>query len=191
METTSESRERMGRRHRHVALLLTLLTAGMLGMAFAAVPIYRLVCQVTGFGGTTQRADAAPQSGSDRTVTVRFDANVANGLGWSFKPETTSVEVKLGESQLAFFRASNPARSAVSGIATFNVTPEIAGAYFNKIQCFCFEQQTLGPGETVEMPVSFFVDPAILDEPGGRGIREITLSYTFYPSAPAPPGRGS
>jgi cytochrome c oxidase assembly protein subunit 11 len=188
----TDSRDQAGRQHRRVALLLAFLAAGMLGMAFAAVPIYRLVCQLTGFGGTTQRADAAPRTASDRTVTVRFDANVANGLGWSFWPEVTSIEVRLGENELAFFKASNPARTAVSGIATFNVTPEIAGAYFNKIQCFCFEQQTLEPGETVEMPVSFFVDPAILDEPGGRDIKEITLSYTFYPSeTPVVPGQGS
>lgn len=192
MQKNTDSRVQAGRQHRRVALLLAFLAAGMLGMAFAAVPIYRLVCQLTGFGGTTQRADAAPRTASDRAVTVRFDANVANGLGWSFWPEVTSIEVRLGENQLAFFKASNPARTAVSGIATFNVTPEIAGAYFNKIQCFCFEQQTLDPGETVEMPVSFFVDPAILDEPGGRDIKEITLSYTFYPSeTPVVPGQGS
>ncbi|MEZ5924476.1 MAG: cytochrome c oxidase assembly protein [Hyphomicrobiaceae bacterium] len=182
----------MGQRHSRLALSLALVAVGMLGMAYAAVPLYRLVCQVTGFGGTTQRADAAPGQIVDRTVTIRFDANVANGLSWRFAPDVTSVDVKLGENKLAFFKASNPTAAPLSGVATFNVTPEIAGAYFNKIQCFCFDQQTLKAGETVEMPVSFFVDPAILEEPGGADIKEITLSYTFYPSdGPPAPKEGS
>jgi cytochrome c oxidase assembly protein subunit 11 len=180
------------RRHRRLGLALAGLAVAMLGLAYAAVPIYRLVCQVTGLGGTTQRAEAAPGARDGRTMTIRFDANVANGLAWSFKPDVNSMEVKLGESTLAFYKASNPTAAPVRGIATFNVTPEIAGAYFNKIQCFCFEEQTLMGGETVEMPVSFFVDPAILDEPGGRDIKEITLSYTFYPTdGPPAPGQGS
>lgn len=189
--TDGTEKSELGKRHRRLALSLCLLAAGMLGAAYAAVPIYKLVCQVTGFGGTTQRADAAPATASERTITIRFDANVANGLGWSFKPDVTSVSVKLGENTLAFFKATNPDAHPVTGTATFNVTPEIAGAYFNKIQCFCFTEQTLKAGETVEMPVSFFVDPAILDEPGGRDIEEITLSYTFYPAAAPAPGQGS
>lgn len=177
------------RRHARVGLLLSLLAAGMLGLAFAAVPLYRLMCQVTGYAGTVQRVEAASTSVSDRVVTIRFDANVANGLGWRFEPEKTTVDVKLGENTLAFFRATNTASTPLSGVATFNVTPEIAGGYFSKVQCFCFDQQTLKAGESVEMPVSFFVDPALLDEPGGADIKEITLSYTFYPSE-APPAPG-
>ena len=192
MMTDGKAKGDLGRRHRRLALTLCLVAGGMLGAAYAAVPIYRLVCQVTGFGGTTQRADAAPAKASDRTIIVRFDANVANGLDWSFKPELTSVSVRLGENKLAFFKATNPDAEPVAGTATFNVTPEIAGAYFNKIQCFCFTEQTLKAGETVEMPVSFFVDPAILDEPGAENLQEITLSYTFYPAeAAAKPGQGS
>lgn len=191
MEIGEATGGELGRRHRRLALTLCLLAAGMLGAAYAAVPIYRLVCQVTGFGGTTQRADAAPTTTSERTITIRFDANVANGLGWSFKPELTSVSVKLGENKLAFFKASNPDSKPVTGTATFNVTPEIAGAYFNKIECFCFQEQRLAAGESVEMPVSFFVDPAILDEPGAKDIQEITLSYTFHPAAASAPGQGS
>ncbi len=191
METEGGIGTELGKRHRRLALTLCLVAIGMLGAAYAAVPIYRLVCQVTGFGGTTQRADSAPATTSERTIVVRFDANVANGLGWSFKPELTSVSVKLGENKLAFFKAFNPDAKPVTGTATFNVTPEIAGAYFNKIACFCFTEQTLKAGETVEMPVSFFVDPAILDEPGAKDIQEITLSYTFHPAGAPAPGQGS
>ena len=192
MQTQDEVSIGQGRRHRRLAIGLAGLAVAMLGLAYAAVPIYRLICQTTGFGGTTQRAEAAPGTVDGRTMTIRFDANVANGLAWSFKPDVNSVVVKLGENTLAFFKAANSAGAPVTGVATFNVTPEIAGAYFNKIQCFCFEEQTLQAGETVEMPVSFFVDPAILDEPGARDIREITLSYTFYPAqAPPAPGQGS
>lgn len=181
--------ETLTRRHARVGLVLSLVAAGMLGLAFAAVPLYRLMCQVTGYAGTVQRAKAGSTSVSDRVVTIRFDANVANGLSWQFQPEKKTIDVKLGENTLAFFRATNTASTPLSGVATFNVTPEIAGGYFSKVQCFCFDQQTLKAGETVEMPVSFFVDPALLDEPGGADINEITLSYTFYPSeAPAAPG---
>lgn len=185
----SKSKQMLSRRHARVGIVLSLVAAGMLGLAFAAVPLYRLMCQVTGYAGTVQRATAASTSVSDRVVTIRFDANIANGLAWRFEPEKTSIDVKLGENMLAFFRATNTSSAPLSGVATFNVTPEIAGGYFNKVQCFCFDQQTLKAGETVEMPVSFFVDPALLDEPGGADIKEITLSYTFYPSeAPAAPG---
>lgn len=176
-------------RHGRLAVLLAFVAFGMLGLAFAAVPLYRLMCQVTGYAGTVQRAAAPSTSQSDRIITIRFDANTANGLAWRFAPERTSMDVRLGENALAFYRAQNTSAAPLSGVATFNVTPEIAGAYFNKIQCFCFDQQTLKAGEAVEMPVSFFVDPALLDEPGGADIKEITLSYTFYPSeAPAAPG---
>jgi cytochrome c oxidase assembly protein subunit 11 len=153
----------------------------MVGLSYAAVPLYRLFCQVTGFGGTTQRADAAPARATDSNVSVRFDANTSGNLAWSFHAVQTSMTVKVGEQTMAYYRATNVSDQPVTGSAVFNVTPVQAGAYFNKIQCFCFTEQTLKPGESIEMPVSFFVDPDMLDDPDGAGIKEITLSYTFYP----------
>jgi cytochrome c oxidase assembly protein subunit 11 len=164
----------------------------MTGLSFAAVPLYDLFCRATGYGGTPSRADAAPATISDRMVTVRFDSNVDPALGWSFQPVTRAMKVRVGENKLAFFRAKNEEDRPVTGHASFNVMPERAAVYFAKIQCFCFVEQTLQPGQSVDMPVSFFVDPAILDDRDARGVSEITLSYTFYPSvkqaaAPARP----
>ncbi len=162
--------------------------AGMVGASFAAVPLYRLFCQVTGYGGTTQRADTAPENVVDRYVTVRFDANVANGLGWSFRPMQREVRVRLGEIGEAKFFAENRTRTASHGTAGFNVAPGPAGIYFNKMECFCFTEQALQPGESMEMPVTFFVDPAMVDSLELANINTITLSYTFYPAAaPAKP----
>jgi cytochrome c oxidase assembly protein subunit 11 len=155
--------------------------AAMVGMAFAAVPLYRLFCQVTGLAGTTQRADAAPDAAIARDIAVRFDANVGNGLGWSFRPLTRSVGIKVGEVGEAVFVAENRTGQPTTGTAVFNVTPLEAGAYFNKIACFCFDEQTLEPGERLEMPVTFFVDPAIAEDCDMDSVRTITLSYTFYP----------
>jgi cytochrome c oxidase assembly protein subunit 11 len=137
---------------------------------------------VTGYGGTTQQASVAPGAVSHKPITIRFDANLDPGLSWSFKPVAVTQTVQIGENALAFYRASNLATETITGTATFNVTPEIAGQYFSKIECFCFSEQTLKPGETVEMPVSFFVDPAILKDPDASAITEITLSYTFFRS---------
>lgn len=153
----------------------------MLGASFAAVPLYQLFCQTTGYGGTTQRAAKLSSGAVDRMMTVRFDANVRQ-LGWDFAPEERTKKVRIGENTLAFFRATNTSGETLHGTAAFNVTPDIAGAYFYKIECFCFKEQTLGPGQSVEMPVSFYVDPSILDDPDARKLSEITLSYTFYPS---------
>jgi cytochrome c oxidase assembly protein subunit 11 len=165
--------------------------AGMVGMSFAAVPLYAIFCQVTGLGGTTQRADAAPETVADRTIQVRFDANVGNGLGWSFRPLTRAVQVKMGEVGEAIFVAENRTDKPVTGAAVFNVTPLEVGAYFNKIACFCFDEQTLQPGERVEMPVTFFVDPAMAKDSDVDYVRSLTLSYTFYPvDAPADAGGG-
>ncbi|NJM30210.1 MAG: cytochrome c oxidase assembly protein [Rhizobiales bacterium] len=164
-----------------VAALAAGIAVGMAGLAYASVPLYRIFCQATGFGGTTQRAAAAPEYPIEKTITVRFDANTAASLGWLFKPEQIEMKVKLGEQALAHYRAINHAKDIRVGTATFNVTPPAAGVYFNKIQCFCFTEQTLKPGESVDMPVAFFVDPAILDDPDARAIDTITLSYTFYP----------
>ena len=180
--------DRMARRHRLVASVLFAVIAAMIGASYAAVPIYRLICQATGLNGTTQRVAGNASGILDRTVTVHFDANTGAGMPWQFKPLQSSVTVRLGETTMAYFAASNPADHAVSGNATFNVTPEIAGRFFDKIQCFCFSQQTLKAGEHVEMPVVFFVDPALVKEPGAEDIRDITLSYTFFetPEGPAP-----
>jgi cytochrome c oxidase assembly protein subunit 11 len=156
----------------------------MTGLSFAAVPLYDLFCRATGYGGTPARAAAAPAASqiAGRTMTIRFDSNVDPKLGWSFQPVRRAMTVKIGENKLAFFRARNEEGVPVTGHATFNVTPEKAAIYFAKIQCFCFTEQRLEPGQTVEMPVSFFVDPAILEDPNVRDVSEITLSYTFYPS---------
>lgn len=170
----------LARRNRRVGMIAFGVVAGMVGMSYAAVPLYQMFCQVTGFGGTTQRADAAPTRVTSQTISVRFDANVAPGLGWGFTPEQTAQTLKIGEQKLAFYKAVNNSGEPVSGQAVFNVTPDIAGQYFNKIECFCFTEQKLEPGQAIDMPVVYFVDPAILDDPQARKISEITLSYTFY-----------
>jgi cytochrome c oxidase assembly protein subunit 11 len=169
-------------KNRRVGLLAASVAVGMVGMAYAAVPLYKMFCQVTGFGGTTQVAKAAPAQSLDQTITVRFDANSDGNLGWNFHPKQNTMTVKLGESNMAFYEAKNLTNETVTGSAVFNVTPVSAGIFFNKIQCFCFTKQTLKPGETVEMPVQFFVDPAIIADANTAGIDEITLSYTFYPA---------
>ncbi|MDB5695935.1 MAG: cytochrome c oxidase assembly protein [Sphingomonas bacterium] len=165
------------------ALLAVLGICFMTGLAWASVPLYRLFCQVTGLNGTTQRGLAAPGA-TDRQIRVDFDANV-HKLSWRFKPEVPSETVAIGARDMAFFRATNTSAKAITGTATFNVTPAQAGKYFTKIQCFCFTEQTLQPGETQRMPVIFYVDPAILNDPDARDLETITLSYTFYPVAPA------
>jgi cytochrome c oxidase assembly protein subunit 11 len=149
-------------------------------LAWAAVPFYDWFCRVTGFGGTPGLAEAAPDTILDRTVTVRFDASLDRGMPWSFKPVERTMTVRLGETGLAFYEAHNPTDRVVAGSASYNVTPYAAGGYFEKIACFCFQEQVLQPGETVLMPVSFFVDPEILNDPEGKYVQEITLSYTFY-----------
>jgi cytochrome c oxidase assembly protein subunit 11 len=165
----------------------------MVGLSFAAVPLYRLYCQVTGYAGTTQRAEAASDTVLDRTLTVRFDSNVASELPWVFEPAQRRLELKVGENALAFYKATNTSDHAVTGTAVFNVTPESAGLYFNKIECFCFTEQTLEPGQTADFPVSFFIDPAILSDPDAKNVQEITLSYTFFRANKdaAPAARGS
>jgi len=174
-------------KNRTVALPLICLVAAMLGLAFASVPLYRLFCQATGYGGIPQRADRGPDQVLDRTIRIRFDANVDSGLPWSFEPVQQVMDVKIGEQALAFFEATNNGSTPITGTAIFNVAPELGGRYFTKIQCFCFKQQTLNPGTTAEMPVIFFVDPKILEDEDTKNISEITLSYTFYHSDP-PPG---
>ena len=176
--TTSSISRRNGR----TAALAGLVVVAMVGLAFASVPLYRLFCQVTGFAGTTQRADAAAVPGAvGRMISVRFDANTSRALPWRFEPVDTHRNVAVGARNIALYTARNLSDRPVTGTATFNVTPTQAGQYFSKIQCFCFTEQTLAPGEEVRMPVIFFVDPRIMDDPDAREISEITLSYTFYP----------
>lgn len=149
-------------------------------LAWAAVPFYDWFCRVTGFGGTTGVAEAAPEDILDRTVTVRFDASKAKDMAWEFKPVVREMEVRIGETGLAFYEAYNPTDRPIAGQASYNVAPYSAGGYFQKIACFCFEEQVLQPGERVEMPVTFFVDPEIVEDLEAKYVHTITLSYTFY-----------
>jgi cytochrome c oxidase assembly protein subunit 11 len=167
-------------KNRRVAWIAAAVAVGMVGLSFASVPLYRLFCQSTGFAGTTQRAAAAPGA-TGQTITVSFDANISEKLKWNFHPQQASITVPLGAQTMAHYIATNVSDQTLTGSAIFNVTPESAGAYFNKIQCFCFTEQTLKPGETVDMPVVFFVDPAIAADLDTQSIKTITLSYTFYP----------
>ena len=164
-----------------IMLACVLFFSSMVGVAYASVPLYRWFCQVTGFGGTTQVADAASGTVLDRTIKVRFDSNVARDLPWKFRPVQREVEVRIGEVTEVAYRAENYGPEATTGTATFNVTPQAAGAYFNKMQCFCFDEQTLAAGEAIDMPIVFYVDPAIVDAVETRGIETLTLSYTFFP----------
>ena len=159
------------------------VVVGMVGLSFAAVPLYRMFCAATGFGGTPKIGLAAAPGGDGKTIRVRFDANTNPGLPWKFAPNKTTVTLPLGEDQLAFYTARNLAKSPVAGMSLYNVTPEKAAKYFHKTACFCFEQQTLEAGQSMEFPVSYWIDPAIARDPATRDVKEITLSYTFYRSA--------
>lgn len=167
-------------KNRKTALIVSSVVAGMVAMSFAAVPAYRAFCQVTGWGGTTQRADAEAGRTLERKITVRFDATVSQGLPWTFKPEQPSQTLHIGETGLAFYEAENLTGKPVTGRATFNVSPAKAGIYFKKIECFCFTEQTLQPGEKVSMPVTYFVDPALADDKNLDEVQTITLAYTFF-----------
>jgi len=149
-------------------------------LAFASVPFYDWFCRVTGFGGATNVVDAESDVILDQTITVRFDGSLERDMPWTFKPEVREMEIRIGETGLAFYEAHNPLDVPIAGQASYNVTPYEAGGFFDKIECFCFQEQVLQPGETVMMPVSFFVDPAIVDDREGQYVHTITLSYTFY-----------
>jgi len=165
-----------------VAAICGFVVVLMVGASYAAVPFYNWFCRATGFNGTTQVATSAPSSAPlARKIAVRFDANVAPNMGWKFEPSQSVMRVAVGARQMAFFDATNTTDHAITGQAVYNVTPAQAGAYFDKIQCFCFNEQTLKPGERAHMPVIFYVDPKILNDPDANDISEITLSYTFYP----------
>ena len=168
------------------AMLAVLGICCMTGLAWASVPLYRLFCQATGLNGTTGRGIAAPGA-VDRRMRIDFDTNVSPKLAWKFTPEARSDTVAVGARDMAFFKATNTSDHPITGTATFNVQPAVAGAYFKKIQCFCFTQQTLQPGESARMPVIFYVDPAIQQDDDAKDVDTITLSYTFYPSDQAPP----
>lgn len=171
------------RRNRRTMLAAVGVGVAMLALGFASVPLYRIFCEQTGFGGTTQRAEAATAVpvATGHTMSVRFDSNVAPGMPWRFHPERPTQTVTVGARSMAVFIAKNMSDKPVTGTAAFNVTPTQAGAYFTKIQCFCFTQQTLKPGQEVRMPVLFYVDPKIIDDPDNKDTQQITLSYTFYP----------
>lgn len=183
-EKTKDAKAAAGNNARIVVICLSIV-AGMAGMAYAAVPLYDLFCRVTGYGGTTQTAENSYGiKVIDRDVTVRFDANISNELDWEFKPLQRDVTLKLGEQAQISYLATNTSNVPLTGTATFNVTPQSAGAYFNKIACFCFTETTLQPGESLEMPVVFFVDPEMIDYKETSEIKTITLSYTFFPKEP-------
>jgi cytochrome c oxidase assembly protein subunit 11 len=162
-----------------LAIACVAILIGMTGMAFAAVPLYRVFCQATGYDGTTQRAKAAPTEVLDKTVTVRFDANVRD-IPWTFTPSQISQTVKIGAQNVAFYKVTNNSDREVTGQASYNVVPEQAGIHFEKLQCFCFSAQTIEPHQTVEFPVVYFVDPKFATDPETRRVKEITLSYTFF-----------
>ncbi len=176
------------RRNRRVGLIALGVALAMLGLGYAAVPLYDLFCRVTGFGGTTQVATEADadyaaafaRSAGAPTISIRFDANTASDMPWLFRPKQVTDTVQIGQRDMAIFEAKNLSSVPVTGTASFNVEPEQAGAWFNKIQCFCFTEQTLQPGQQVSMPVLYFVDPKALDDPNMKGVEQITLSYTFH-----------
>lgn len=170
------------RRNAILAVSCVLGVFGMVGAAYAAVPLYKAFCQLTGFDGTVRKAEVAPTKVLDRKLTIRFDANVRD-LPWTFAPEQVSQEVRIGETGLAFYKVTNNGKTPLTGRAGYNVVPESAGPYFQKLECFCFTDQTIQPGQTVEFPVVYFVDPKFEQDFDAKGAHEVTLSYTFYPSS--------
>jgi len=172
------------RRHGVVAASCAAFIALMVGVTYASSPLYAMFCALTGFGGATRVAAAAPKGGTGRMMTISFDANVAPGLAWAFAPVSRQMTVEVGESSLAYYTARNLTARETFANATYNVSPPQAGAYFVKMQCFCFNEQTLGPRESADMPVAFYVDPAILEDPDLKTLSTITLSYTFFPAKP-------
>ncbi len=180
------------RRNTRTAAFAFLAAQAMLGLGYAAVPLYDLFCRVTGFGGTTQIASAGEadlatkmaKSAGTRQISIRFDASIARGMPWTFEPAQITDSVQIGVRDMAFYTARNNGSEPVTGTATFNVEPEYAGRYFNKIQCFCFTEQTLQPGQQIRMPVLYYVDPAILEDENAHDLEQITLSYTFHRAEP-------
>lgn len=185
--TTSQPPEEKQRSNGVIVGTCVAFVVGMTGMAYAAVPLYDMFCRVTGYNGTTQRVEQASDVILDEKVKVTFDANTSGGLPWEFKPVQRDIDVRIGETVQVTYRAKNLSSKPTTGQATFNVTPMQAGAYFNKVQCFCFTETTLQPGEEMEMPVVFFVDPDMVKAVETKDIKTLTLSYTFYPREPSKP----
>lgn len=178
-------KEKVDASHQSVAYYMGAVAVFIFGLSYASVPLYKVFCQMTGFGGTTQRADDKKSSTvkpvpDAKVIKIDFASNVHSTMPWKFNPTQSSVRVVPGETALAFYTVSNPTNKAITGVATYNVYPPKAGLYFNKIQCFCFEEQRLGPGEEIDMPVFFFIDPEIIDDPAMNNCTNITLSYTFF-----------
>lgn len=171
------------RRNKRVGLIALAVAAGMLGLGFAAVPLYRVFCQKTGYGGTPKiidEASAATIVKAGKQISIRFDSNVAPGMPWDFHPEQVTQQVQIGERTMAFFIAKNETDQPITGQASYNIEPDQAASYFKKVQCFCFTQQTLQPHQEVRMPVTYYVDPAVLTDKDAKDVQQITLSYTFY-----------
>lgn len=179
------------RTNKVIAFACLTFFGAMVGMAYAAVPLYQLFCQVTGYGGTTQRAEQYSDTILDREITVRFDANTGGGLPWEFRPKQREIRVRIGETVQVVYEARNRASRPTNGRASFNVAPHLAGSYFNKVECFCFTDTTLEPGEAMDMPVVFFIDPAIVDQNELDSLQSITLSYTFFPIETEEPVAGA
>jgi cytochrome c oxidase assembly protein subunit 11 len=180
-DTDLTPQELAARRNGKVALICVAAFFGMVGAAYAAVPLYKLFCQATGFDGTVRKAEVKPSKILDRKVTIRFDANIRE-LPWTFQTMQASQDIRIGDTGLAFFKVTNPTDKPQTGRALYNVVPESAGPYFQKLECFCFSSQTIQPHQTVEFPVVYFVDPQFADDPETKGKTEITLSYTFFPA---------
>ena len=183
MSLPTASDPQLSARNTRLALVCLAIFAAMVGVAFAAVPLYRVFCQATGFNGTVRRVSTAPTAIGAGAVTVEFDTNV-RGLAWSFAPNVPNQVTRLGDSRLAFFKVTNNADQPLTGRAVYNVTPESAGYYFSKLECFCFKNQTLAPHQTAEFPVVYYVDPRFGTDDDTRAIKVITLSYTFFPATP-------
>ena len=171
----------LGGRQRLTALAVVTTFVAMIGLTYASVPLYRAFCAATGFAGTTQVAKAGPSQKGVRTLTVRFDGNVGPGLPWTFRPETPEITLRTGQTATVYYKVRNDAGRAITARAEYNVTPDVVGGYFDKISCFCFSEQTVGPDETVEMPVVFFLDPALEHDKSLAAVDSVTLSYTFFP----------
>lgn len=178
----------IARNHNKIALRLLGITLFMLAGSFAAVPLYDIFCRVTGFGGTTQVSQTNTSTVLDREMIVRFAGSTMSDMPWEFRPMTPRVDVQIGETNLVFYEAYNPTNDVITGTASFNVAPLELGGYFSKIECFCFTEQTLQPGERVEMPVTFYVDPAMVDDPDVQNLQSVTLSYTFHLTSRVPVG---
>ena len=175
--------------NRIIVLAVIATVAGMTGLSFAAVPLYKIFCQTTGYGGTTQRAEKAPTTRGERVLNVRFDTNVAPGLPWTFRPEQASIDLRTGDTATVFFYVKNNSNQPTAAVASFNVSPDQSGAYFNKISCFCFSEQKLGPGESAELPVVFYLDPKLETDETMRDVGGLTLSYTYFASKDPAPAR--